>query len=373
MSEVSEDPALLATMLTDAAESGPLWRPAAYWQGYCQRIERELKRAGLSNLRINQALLKGFALGGAPRPTLPRAAWKRAVWRGLERMPGTATVVAEYRRLLAASHGRAVNAEVDHARLALDRLAAALPQLTPPEGLANGGAEDSFFWRGHTVTADWVRQLARLADFYRAVPRNEIKAIVEIGPGLGLSTLAHVTLNPALRLVINCDIPPVLYVSTQFLKSVPSVEVVDYREAASGDALVPRGPDRPTLYQLAPWQLPAAEFEVDAFFNAFSFQEMERDICRSYAAVVSPRVSHYVLLHSSVAGHKPGAGGQRQPVTMAFLKQTFSARFPNTIGLGGLWAELYGEDPATMVLLSRAARDKPVSREPGAIQRQQEC
>lgn len=355
MSTISNDSALLDAMMTDAAKAHELWQPTAYWQSYCRRIERELQGDTLKNVRTNQTLLKGYAVGGMPRPTLPRAAWKRGIWRSVESLPGAATVVREYRRLLSASHRRAVGAEVRHARLALDRMADAHPQLAPPEGLANGGAEDSFVWRGHQVTADWVRQVARIVDFYGAVPHTEIKAIVEIGPGLGLSTLAHIALNPSLRLVVNCDLPPVLYVSTQFLKSFSGIDVVDYRQAAAERPLTSKSSDRPTVYQLAPWQLPNAEFEAQAFFNAYSFQEMEPEICRNYIDVISPSVSGYALIHSSIAGHKPGAGGQRQPVTMEFLKQCLNTYFPQSIELGTIWADLFDGNQAEMVLLQRAA------------------
>ena len=355
MTEIQDDPRLLASMLIDGARADPVWKPAAYWLSYCRRIERELEHTGLAGLRTNQALLKGFASGGTPLPTPPRAAWKRSVWRILETMPGVATVIAEYRRLLVASHGRANDAEVRFARLALDRIAETCTQIAPPEGLANGGAENTFVWQGHTVTADWVTHLARLADFYRAVPADQIKAILEIGPGLGLSTLAHIALNPGLRMIVNCDIPPVLYISTQYLKSIPTIEVVDCRAAMSDDGVLrPRASDRPTVYQLASWQMPYLNFEADAFFNAFSFQEMELDICRRYADAVAQRVNRYVLLHSSVAGHAPGAGDQKQPVSIEFLRQIFGGAFPKKNELGTLWTELYDNDPRQVLLLSRS-------------------
>lgn len=352
MTEIKSDPALLAEMMTDGRKAGPLWRPAAYWQSYCKRIERELERSSLNNLRTNQALLKGYAVGGVPLPTLPGASWKRVIWRLLERVPGTGIIHAENRRLIRATHRRAVDVEIKHARLALDRLADSVAHLAPPSGLSNGGAEDAFDWRGHTVTADWVRQVARLADFYKAISPHYVTAIVEIGPGLGLSTLAHMALNPNLKLVINCDIPPVLYIATQFLKSFPQLDVVDYRDVSQQSELVARSTDRPTLYQLAPWQLPGANYTAEAFFNAFSFQEMEPEICASYAQAISEHVTRFALLHSSVTGHQPGAGGQRAPVTMDFLKDTFGTYFSEQVPLGSLWADLYGEDPNTMIMLA---------------------
>ena len=342
-------------MLADGARADPLWRPTAYWQPYCKRIERELKHAGLAGIRTNHTLLKGFSAGGLPSPILPRAAWKRLIWRSIENTPYMTRVVAEYRRLLRVTYDRAVDAEIRHARLVLERIADAHPQMTPPEKLALGDAEDTFIWRNYVVTAEWVQYLTRLSDFYQTVPTREVTAISEIGHGLGLSTLAHIALNPGLRMVVNCDIPPILYISTQFLKSIPGIEVIDYRAVASGEILQPRSSDRPTVYQLPPWRLSDVTFEADAFFNAYSFQEMEPDICHNYADIVARQIDCWILLHSSVTGHALGAGGQEQPVTMEFLKRTFGSAFPQEIDLGKLWAELYGHDPAEAVLLSRTA------------------
>ena len=107
-------------MFADEAQAGLSWRAAPYWP-YRDRIHREFARNGLAGMRTNQTLLKGFAGGGMSHPALPRAGWKRFIWRCVEATPGVARVVAENRRLLHATHQRAINAEIRTARLALDR------------------------------------------------------------------------------------------------------------------------------------------------------------------------------------------------------------------------------------------------------------
>lgn len=168
--QIADDPSLLSSMLADGTRTNENWQPGAYWQSYCARIEREIKHSGLAGMRHNQAILKGFSRGGVPLPALPRAAWKRLVWKTIETTPYVSQVVAEHRRLLRAAYRRAVDAEIRFARLVLERIADTHPQMAPPEGLAFGGADDAFDWRGHVVTAEWVIHLARLADFYHVVP-----------------------------------------------------------------------------------------------------------------------------------------------------------------------------------------------------------
>jgi putative sugar O-methyltransferase len=342
---VADDPGLLRAMIEDAERTSSLWSPTAYWRSYRERIERELARSGLANFHTNQKLLKGFGVGGVPEPALPAAAWKRSLWGVLEQSPGVRRILAEQRRVLAAEYEHHRQTRLLHARLAMDEIARAFPQVDPPQGLANGGADDFFIWRGHTLVPAFVMYLSRAADFYMRVPPERVASIFEIGPGFGLSSLAHLALNPGLKVIVNLDIVPTLYFSTQFLKSIPGVEVMDYRALRGQETIVPEpGRERLRIYQLAPWQLPRLQGQIDFFFNSFSFHEMESDVCSNYATHVLRLVERGVMLHSSVGGHKRGAGGQRAPVTITFLESLFRGQFPNVAKVDGSWVRLFGAD-----------------------------
>ncbi len=351
--EIRDDFDLLETMIRASERQDKLWRPTSYWQNYCHRIRDELKRSGLAKVRTNQAILKGFATGGTSNPALPPARWKRAIWVGLEKAPIVSRIIGEYRRLLRAEHVHHIRCRTGLAQLLIERTAQDFPNLAPPIGLANGGAEDVFAWRSSSVTADWVPYLVRAAAFYRAARPANISTYIEIGPGLGLSTLAHIALNPNLRVIVNVDIPPVLYVSTQFLKSVEGLRVIDFAEAGEGAIQLAQNPDGPLVYQLAPWQLKNVREQVDAFFNAYSFQEMERENCANYARVIKPLVRHHVCLMSSVGGHRRGAGGQKEPIPLDHLAALFAPEFSQKSILDHPDLPLIN-DPQETALLTRA-------------------
>ena len=351
---IADDPALLSLMVADAAGSGPLWTATAYWRGYSSRIRRELERVGLADLRTNQTLLKGFATGGMPLPELPAAPWKRAAWRALLALPGVSQIAGEYRRVLAAEYARHRETRRQHARMVMDEIARAFPDLRPPTGLANGGADDAFSWRGYTIVPAFAMYLSRAADFYAQVAAREVKSIVEIGPGLGLGSLAHIALNPSLRVIVNVDIVPVLYLSTQFLKSIDGLDVVDYRMLHARERIVAEPAAASVrVYQLAPWLLPRVDGPFDFFFNAFSFQEMEPEVCRNYTAELLRIVERGVLLHEMTAGHKRGAGGQKEQVTLSFLESLFRAKFPTVARLDGYWPRFYDGEPDMTRLLTK--------------------
>ncbi|HZS64104.1 MAG TPA: putative sugar O-methyltransferase [Xanthobacteraceae bacterium] len=342
--DLADDPALLRFMMAGADRRSALFRPTAYWRAYCARIMRELDRAGLKGMRANQRLLKGFAVGGVPQPEIPDAAWKRAAWAALEKLPGI----------------RQIAGCRQHARLALDEIAHAFPAMRIPAGLANGGADDAFDWRGNAVVPYFVMYLSRAADFYSRVRAHEVQSILEIGPGLGLNSLAHIALNPELRIIVNVDIPPVLYLSTQFLKSIEGLKVDDARAMEAPSPIVPQPIDGAVhVYQLAAWQLPRLQGPIDFFLNAFSFQEMEHEVCGSYAAEILRVVRRGVLLHSMISGHKAGAGGQKAPVALDFLESLFKGKFPNISRLDGFWPRLYEGDAASTRLMTASALSVP--------------
>lgn len=339
---IVDDPALLSMMVQGAQQSGPLWIATPYWQGYRDRILREIARNGLRGMRNNQPLLKGFAFGGMPSSELPTTPFKRAVWRCLAGLPGVRRILAEHNRVFAAEYERHKATRRNLARVAMDEIAKSFPDLKPPVGIANDGADDAFTWRGHVLVPAYAMYLSRIADFYTRIPPKDVTSILEIGPGLGLSTLAHMTLNPHLRIVANIDIVPVLYLSTQFLRSIEGIDLVDYREMRDHVSITTEPTDAGVrVYQMAPWQLPKLEGQIDYFFNAFSFQEMEDDVVRNYAAEIFRLVDKGALIHSMAVGHKPGAGGQRAPVTLEFLTSLFAEKFPKIQQIDGFWPRFY--------------------------------
>lgn len=252
---VRDHPNLLDALLRDAETASPLWTATAYWRNYTGRIVDEVRRAGLGSVQRNSRILTGYGSGGVPEPKGPVRGLKRAIWNALTRAPLFDRVVAEDRRVIASEHHSRIEIAKRYGHVVADAVAARFPGLRVPPGLSNGEAEDGFEWRGQQVTAAWVFYLARVADFYAVVPPASVTGILELGPGLGLSTLAHWALNPHLRTVVNVDIVPIIYVSTQYLRSTGAFDVHDYLDLRDRPCIGPlAGADRPALYQIPPWR-----------------------------------------------------------------------------------------------------------------------
>lgn len=348
-----DDTALLELLIADDRRADPRFRPTPYWQVYADRIVDELRRVGLEDFRRNQRILKGFGEGGALQPAVPPSRLKRAVWQGVSGAPVVTRIIGEYERLLRVYQKRLRTSQITVARLVMDRIAARFPELSIPDGIDAGGADDAFEWRGRTVTADFVMYLSRAADFYERVDPADARWLIEIGPGLALSTFAHVALNRRLAGVVNLDIVPTIYISTRLLASSPSIEVIDYKAVHGLQEVVVAEGARPRVYSLPAWMLPRVKGRFDYGFNAFSFQEMEEDVCAAYAADLLARLDKGVMMLNSEYGHKAGAGGQHKPVTLGFLTGLFEKSFPRLERVDGLFCEVYGGRPASSALMRR--------------------
>lgn len=325
---VEADPALLDKLLLDLGRAPEPWRVTPYWSNYHDRLVRTIRRDGVKSLQSNYSLLKGFATGGVPQPIPPAHPLKRAVFTALPRVPVVSKVFGSYEKIIKALHRQNIDLRRQVCRDTLDLIAEHFPEIQPPGDVAAGDAEDAFEWRGKQFTTAFIPYLARAADFYRAIAPRTVRSLLEIGPGLGWSTLAHKTLNPELRLVVNIDIPATLYISTQFLKAVGAFDVVDYnRFLQTGGTLVSQPGEPPVCFQLPPWALASVDVPFDFAHNAFSFQEMEPRVVQAYAENMIRLVRQGIWLMSTVEGHKPGAGGQKETVNFGVIETSFGSAF----------------------------------------------
>lgn len=322
--ELKEDPALLSHLLDDYEVAQPPWRITSYWRPYHARILRVLEEDGIDNLLSNARLLKGFAVGGTPRLTEPANPLKKRIRALTLKLPIVAGAVAEYEKLLEVSTRREARLRAKLARIALDRISRDFPNMTLDADLTQAGAADLFEWNGTQISAAFAPYLARAADFYRSLDSADFDAFLEIGPGIGWSSLAHAALNPNIRTIVNIDIPSTIYLSTQFLKSTGLFDVVDYKDFKTTKVVEPGAPGRIKLYQLPPWSIEHLTLPNACVHNAASFQEMSPDVVRAYADVIHRLDPKCVWLICNEMAVRDG-NRDHQSVSMPFLEDLFAA------------------------------------------------
>lgn len=326
--DISENNRLLSQLIEDHKVAVSPWAITAYWDTYNKRILREVGNSGISNLQANFLLLKGFARGGVPQVIPPKHILKRIIFNGVQAIPPFDKVVFEYQRLIRTLHKRNVELRISHSKEILKQIEAENGKINFEFDVDNGHAEDVFDWNGHKITTSIVPYLARCVDFYNIVDKREVRSLLEIGPGLGWSTLSHVILNPYIKKFVNIDIPATLYLSTQFLRSFDALEVTDYVEFQNNNnAVLDHKSSRPTCLCLPTWCVEKISDQIDWFHNAYSFQEMEPEVVQAYLGIANKFVTNGYWIMSSIYGHLPNAGGQKRTVDIDMISKCLPNKF----------------------------------------------
>jgi putative sugar O-methyltransferase len=323
---ILDDTSLLDLLIKDLDVANEPWRITPYWETYHDRLIREIRKSGLKSLQNNYKLLKGFASGGPPTVITPNNNLKRSIFEIVPRLPVISKIFGEYNRLIHALYQQNIRLSQKIATQALIEIEEQLGALEVFGELTVGGSQEGFEFQKNSYVPTFVNYLARAADFYRFVPMEEVTSLIEIGPGLGWSTIAHRTLNPYLRTFVNIDLPATLYISTQFLKAVGGLKVINYAQyLADGKQISQDSGEHPVCYQLPIWCFEDINIPMDWLHNAFSFQEMEPNVVAAYAKHARSIVKRGAWLLSQTEGHKVGAGGQKKQVTYSVIETAFSS------------------------------------------------
>lgn len=74
---------------------------------------------------------------------------------------------------------------------------------------------------------------------------------------------------------------------------------------------------------ICPWQLEKVSLKFDLFYNAASFQEMEKENVANYLCYAKRIVNGYFFIQTIAVGHKKGAGGQKERISSEFIRAQF--------------------------------------------------
>jgi len=117
----------------------------------------------------------------------------------------------------------------------------------------------------------------------RNVDFSSIRTFFEIGGGFGVNTHLLVENYENIRKVVYLDIPPNLYVGTQYLKSFFGEQVRTYADTKDLKKIQFSPTDELEIFCIAPQQIEQLDVEIDLFQNPHSFVEMIKEIVENYA------------------------------------------------------------------------------------------
>jgi hypothetical protein len=137
----------------------------------------------------------------------------------------------------------------------------------------------------------WSNRISRLSQYRYGIEHCR-QIAREIGGGFGVWPHLIMSIYPNVRKIAYIDIPPMIYVGTQYLRHSFGDIVKDYRETRESGLTKFQNNDSREILCLCPWQIEKLAIETNIFWNASSFSEMTPEIVRNYATHVGRNLSN---------------------------------------------------------------------------------
>lgn len=325
---------LLHGMLDDMNQAPPIYQPGNYWLPYIGKIAKQIENGDLNQFR-GQVMGPGTmaSFGGGRDLEGVKYGWHLYPFHPVFTPFDASRIVRGYNRLI--DRLFAVHPAFGHlafrGALARDYFqetiqerqdAAWMVAKAHDTGHILERIEDShegnpagFHRGGKFYTVRFLDEAMQLFFVQDTVPVEELRTVVELGPGIGLKASLFLQLNRDLTYVL-VDIPPALYVAQQYLTAVTGGVLPYHRVKES----LEKGEEfrKYRVICLAPWMLDQLkEFDCDLFINVASFQEMEPWLVENYLGHVKRFRPEWVFLSELKEGHFTGKEGEH-----GLLKQT---------------------------------------------------
>ena len=324
---IEDDPELLAMFIKDMGVQSDLWKPTAYWTSQCKRMQAQLERTGLSGFRTNWSLMRGVDLGPKQAGVVRRPIFDNRIAAALaRRLP----IFGRYERHIDSlvesfnsTNTANISREVSllYQLLQFGECSSALAAQVEDSCIGNPNVYE---FDGKKYSSNMLVHICLVSLLFRSAG-DQINRVMEIGGGYGvLAEIMQKRRFGTNGYFVEVDIPPLVYVSTQYLKAVFPGRVVDYREARS-KATLSRSDIEGKILVIPPCLVPALDLEFDLFWNSASFQEMEGEVVDNYLEYVS-RTSSTVFINTLTHGHRKGLGGQREPIAFDQLARKICAK-----------------------------------------------
>ena len=311
--QMEDDPQLLRLMLEDLESAPQIYQPTNQWTHNAKESIPELFSLGLHDIkRRKDSCLQWFGGMDLP-PTLPLADMSKSRFvnnRFTKKVPFHGRFIefiakcSRSRLAKACFPIRGMNIEYvkqwAYATAFTKGVKAGAKSIDHLEVSLVGNPEDVFRVGDQLYTMWTFFYYMYYAYCCNYLDFDSIQTIVELGPGLGRQVEVIKKLHPDICFLL-FDIPPQLYVCEQYLSAVFPDSVVSYRDTRDMDRL----PDtrKGKIFLFGNWKFPVlGEEEIDLFWNALSFQEMEPDVVANYLSYVNHQTEN-VFLHQHMEGY----------------------------------------------------------------------
>jgi putative sugar O-methyltransferase len=284
---LEDNPPLLALMLQDAARQKELYRPGPYWLRKTMNTSDQIRRLGIGDFRGASSTM-GVSFTDAIYVDVRHdlCGGLRSGLRLLLNSCFPFSRVFDTQVALTRAH------EAEARRLrgmllgASPRVRALLERYTVPPSLL-GGCVDYVEVDGRKIANYYLQILHHHDGIAAECNFGDISSMLEIGGGFGAHVHCMIENYPKLRKIAYLDVPPNLYVGTQYLRAIYGAAVVDYGRTRELQEIRFSDNDDLEILAIAPWQIERLRLSIDLFYNSQSFVEMPAKVVSNYASRVA--------------------------------------------------------------------------------------
>jgi putative sugar O-methyltransferase len=314
--QVLDNPQLLKLMVEDTAHAPDIYKPTNYWSVYEKRFLPELQTLGLHDFRRRKnSILSSFGATDLANSFSQIDLFKSRIFtnRITRKIPFWLKFLSFQNHLLDKILPIEKLLSYEYVRMHGEKAGA--KAIDEFEASLIGNPEDIITIGEKVYTMSILYYYLRYVYCCNHIDFDNIKIIVELGSGSGKQIEVIKKLHPGISFLL-FDIPPQLYVCEQYLKSVFPDSLVSYKDTRNMDSIpeVKKG----EIFILGNWKFPILEkVDIDLFWNAASFQEMEPDVVANYLSYINKQ-ANAVFLQEAMGGK----GVARKKGNHGVLKQS---------------------------------------------------
>ena len=278
--------------LIEAYAAAPeIYQAGRYWKAYEDKIYREIRNADLNELRSGKYPIFGtFGFSEAVHhypPHIP--GWKTSILKLLRSFSMGEKIYLPYGMKL-----QDVREMAYHHCQVQGRLSGAVP-IESIETSTFGAPSDLFSIGGKNYTLQFLSYYLRYCFVQQHRKFNGDEVIVELGSGSGFQLEVLKKMYPELS-ILCFDLPSPLFLCEFYLGKVFENGVVSSSENIDKQSL---DFQKGKINMFGNWQFPLLENqEIDIFWNAASFGEMEPHIVANYLSIIKGNASSIYLLQA---------------------------------------------------------------------------
>ena len=311
---MKNDKQLLELMLADERRQPAIYRPGPYWRKNQSRIVRAVSAQGIEEFREKPAIGKGWAdtLVLDPADLWPPRSVMSWLKKIIRRAPVVRSLVSEHQHLVRAHYQQSIRHLSAYYELHFGEWLRSMRERYALPVTLHGSCQSYVTIDGTTFATRYLDDLMRIYNYSKYMEFGECRAAMEIGGGFGANAHLLLTMHPNIKKYIYLDIPPMIYVATQYLRHFFPDAVVDYRNTRDLDRIAFRDDDSLEILCLCTWQIEKLDTNIDLFWNSCSFSEMTTEIVQNYASFIGKNIDRErctLCLLMNKTGKKAGTVG----------------------------------------------------------------